>query len=109
MDIAAAHIDRFNTAVVSGDWKPFVDALHPDVVMTFVGVPVGPFRGRDVVGAAYEANPPTDTMRPVPSGDNGRIGDDNGRIEFEWDKGGTGTLTLGYADGRVISMLIEFH
>ncbi|MGK5685303.1 nuclear transport factor 2 family protein [Actinoplanes sp. URMC 104] len=98
MDAVAAHIGRFNAAVTSGDWGPFVAALHPDAVMTFVGVP--PFVGRDAIAAAYAANPPTDTMRVVTS--------DGERVVFEWTRGGTGVLTLGWADGRVAAMHIVF-
>ncbi|MBU2664509.1 nuclear transport factor 2 family protein [Actinoplanes bogorensis] len=100
MDVVT-HVDRFNAAVLSGDWATFVDALHPDAVMTFTGVPFGPYEGREAIAAAYTSNPPTDTMRIVAN-------HGNGRIDFVWSRGGTGTLALDYADDQVIGMQITF-
>jgi steroid delta-isomerase len=102
MNEAAArdHIARFNDAVTSGDWTAFLDALHPDAVMTFIGPPVGPFRGRAAIAEAYAANPPDDTMRVV-----GVLGD---VVSFEWSRGGTGTLTLGCRDGQVAELTVRF-
>ena len=57
-----AHIDRFNEAVVSGDFDEMVAHFTEDVEMSFEGVPVGPFRGRDDIAAAYRARPPDDQL-----------------------------------------------
>ncbi|WP_306209699.1 nuclear transport factor 2 family protein [Actinoplanes sp. RD1] len=99
-DRIAAHIDRFNTAVHTGDWSPVVTTLHPDAVMTFTPVPVGPFAGRDAIAAAYAENPPDDTMR-ILSGD-----DDT--VVFAWSRGGTGTLTVQWEAGLIRRLDIRF-
>ena len=100
MTEAHAHIDRFNAAVVGGDWSAFLAALHPDAVMTFVGPPVGPFVGRDAIAEAYSTNPPDDTMRVLTvEGD---------VIYFEWSRGGTGTLTIQRNGDLITSLLIRF-
>jgi len=99
-----AHIDRFNTAVSSGDWSAVLATLHPDAVMTFSGVPLGPYVGRDAIAEAYATNPPDDTMRvlEVHSDDQADI------VHFEWTRGGTGTLTIHRDAGHITSLLIRF-
>ncbi|WP_305789999.1 nuclear transport factor 2 family protein [Symbioplanes lichenis] len=99
-DRNAAHIDRFNTAVRTGDWSPVVAALHPDAVMTFTPVPAGPFTGRAAIAAAYAENPPDDTMRVVSV--------DGNTVLFEWSRGGTGTLSLRWAAGLISRLDVRF-
>ena len=73
MDEAAAarssreHAERFNAAVESGDFGPLVELFADDAVLEFVGVPAGPFVGRDAIAAAYAAQPPDDAL-DVPRG-----------------------------------------
>jgi steroid Delta-isomerase len=99
-----AHIDRFNAAVSSGDWSAVLATLHPEAVMTFEGVPVGPFAGRDAIAEAYAENPPSDTMRALDVRSAGTAD----IVRFEWTRGGTGTLTLHRESGQITSLLIRF-
>jgi hypothetical protein len=99
-----AHIDRFNTAVSTGDWSTVLATLHPDAVMTFVGPPVGPFVGRDAIAEAYATNPPNDTMRALEVSSDGQAD----IIHFEWSRGGTGTLTIHRDAYQITSLLIRF-
>ena len=101
---ARQHIDRFNAAVRTGDWSPLIATLHPDAVMTFAGVPVGPFAGREAIAGAYATNPPDDTMRVVEV----RPGPDGETVAFEWSRGGTGTLDIRRRDGRITGLHIRF-
>jgi hypothetical protein len=39
-----------------------LDLLTPDAELEFVGIPVGPFAGRDAIGEAYRAQPPDDQI-----------------------------------------------
>jgi len=57
-DFIAAH----NAAVRSGDWEAFSRWFADDAEVRFEGVPVGPFRGRDEIRAAYELRPPDDEV-----------------------------------------------
>ena len=100
---ARAHIDRFNAAVTSGDWSPFVATLHPDAVMTFIGRPVGPFVGRDEIMSAYAADPPHDTMRVLAIEAGGKVD----MISFEWSRGGTATLILHRDAGQITRLSIQ--
>ena len=58
----ARHVETFNAAVATGDFRPLVELFAEDASLEFAGVPVGPSVGRDAIGAAYAAQPPTDTM-----------------------------------------------
>ena len=57
-----AHVDRFNAAVATGDFDEMTAHFTEDATMSFEGVPVGPFRGRDAIAEAYRARPPDDQL-----------------------------------------------
>ncbi len=56
------HVRRFNAGVRSGDFGPMLELFADDAVLTFVGVPVGPFQGREAIAAAYRDRPPDDEI-----------------------------------------------
>jgi steroid Delta-isomerase len=56
------YIEAHNAAVRSGDWEAFSRWFADDAEVRFEGVPVGPFRGRDEIRAAYESRPPDDEV-----------------------------------------------
>ena len=56
------HVERFNEGVRSGDFGPMVAAFSEDAELVFEGIPVGPFAGREAIGAAYAAQPPDDEI-----------------------------------------------
>jgi steroid Delta-isomerase len=56
------YVERFNASVRSGDWRPMLEFVAPDAVLEFVGIPVGPFVGREAIGEAYRARPPDDEI-----------------------------------------------
>ena len=62
MSLLSDYVDRFNAAVRSGDWEPMLELLAPDAELEFVGIPVGPFAGRDAIGEAYRMQPPDDEL-----------------------------------------------
>jgi steroid Delta-isomerase len=39
-----------------------VELFADDAELEFVGIPVGPFRGREAIGEAYRAQPPDDEI-----------------------------------------------
>ena len=99
------HLAAFNAAVRSSDWDGFVARFAPDARMEFVGVPVGPFEGRDAIAAAYRADPPDDTMTALDAERDGAVD----VVRFRWDCGGTGTMRLGWTpDGAVASLSVAF-
>jgi hypothetical protein len=56
------YVERFNAGVRSGDWEPMLELVAPDAELEFVGIPVGPFAGRDAIGDAYRMQPPDDEL-----------------------------------------------
>ena len=62
MDVLARHVELFNEAVRTGDFAPMLEQFTDDAELVFEGVPVGPFRGRDAIAAAYSAQPPDDEV-----------------------------------------------
>ena len=62
MDVVDRHVELFNGAVRSGDFAPMLEQFTDDAELVFEGVPVGPFRGRDAIAAAYAERPPDDEV-----------------------------------------------
>jgi hypothetical protein len=56
------YVERFNAGVRSGKWEPMLELLAPDAQLEFVGIPVGPFAGREAISDAYRAQPPDDEL-----------------------------------------------
>jgi steroid Delta-isomerase len=98
--LVGGHCDLFNECFREGDWAPFVATFADDARMAFTNVPVGPFNGRDAIGRAYAANPPSDTMSVVSVEP---LDACTARVRFEWDAGGPGTMVVhwrGDPEGR---------
>jgi steroid Delta-isomerase len=98
------HFRLFNEAVRSRDYAAFVATFTPDAVMSFEGVPVGPYAGREQIARAYAEQPPSDTMicQSV-----ARDGDDD-VVRFAWDAGGSGTMRVTWRDGEVAGLVVAF-
>ena len=62
-DLLERHGRLFNQAIWTGDWGPMLEHFTDDAELVFVGVPVGPFRGRDAIVAAYRDRPPDDEIQ----------------------------------------------
>jgi steroid delta-isomerase len=61
-DLLDEHVRRFNEGVATGDFGPMLEQFAEDSQMSFEGVPVGPFEGRDAIAAAYRDRPPDDRL-----------------------------------------------
>jgi steroid Delta-isomerase len=103
-DRVRAHVELFNASFQSGDWKAFTDTFTDDAVMTFVGVPAGPFHGRAAIAEAYARQPPTDTMSVRTVETSG----DTDVVRFAWSAGGTGTMTMRWRAGKVAELVVAF-
>jgi hypothetical protein len=62
MSLLDREVAAFNEGVRTGDWALLVELFTDDAVLEFVGIPVGPFRGRAAIGEAYRAQPPDDEI-----------------------------------------------
>ena len=104
----ARHVETFNDAVRSGDFAPLVELFADDARLEFAGVPVGPFDGRDAIAAAYDAQPPTDTM----TGLDKRVDPDGTAVEaFSWSADGgrrSGEMRVTVDGGRIRRLVVVF-
>jgi steroid Delta-isomerase len=101
---AAKHVAAFNDSVRSGDWAAFSERFTPDATMRFIGVPVGPFTGREAIAAGYATQPPSDTLavtRGISSGD-------VDELWFAWDSGSTGTMILRWSGDLIAELIVIF-
>ena len=62
MSLLDRHIAGFNEGVRTGDWSRMLEQLDDGAVLEFVGIPVGPFVGKDVIAEAYRTQPPDDEL-----------------------------------------------
>jgi steroid Delta-isomerase len=60
--LLAEHVERFNQAIRTGDFGPMLEQFADDARLEFVGVPVGPFAGRQAIADAYRDQPPDDEV-----------------------------------------------
>jgi steroid delta-isomerase len=98
------HFRLFNEAVRSDDYTAFVATFTPDAVMSFEGVPVGPYTGREQIAHAYADQPPSDTMSCQSVTRDG----DHDVVCFAWDAGGGGTMRVTWRDGEVAGLVVAF-
>jgi RimJ/RimL family protein N-acetyltransferase len=102
------HVLRFNEAVRTGEWAPMLELFADDAELAFAGVPAGPFQGRDVIAAAYAAQPPDDevtTLRVEPGGA-------EVTALYAWRQEPAtvaGRMVLTRRDGRIARLLVTFE
>lgn len=100
------HVRVFNAAVLNHDWSAFVARFADDAVVEFVGVPAGPYVGRDAIAAAYEHSPPDDTIEAVgaPSVEAGET-----VVPYRWTtSGATGTMRFTERDNQIGRLVVTF-
>ena len=103
------HVASFNHGIRSSDWGPMLARFTPDATLEFRGVPVGPFKGREAIAAAYADNPPDDEIEILEAS---RSEDEIDAV-YAWraDKGTpAGHMILGLTgDGQVDRLVVTFE
>ncbi len=99
----ARHAELFNRSVREEDFTALVDTFAPTAVMRFVGIPAGPYVGRDAIARAYTETPPDDTMSIV---DVHEAGPHTAQAAFTWSRGGGGSMTISWYDGAIIDLTV---
>ena len=94
------HVENFNTGVRTGDWTPMLELLTDDAELEFVGIPVGPFHGREAIAAAYETQPPDDEIVLLDGGPRYAWLGDPGRP--------AGELHLEVRDGKIARLRVLY-
>jgi steroid Delta-isomerase len=106
--LLADHVARFNAGVRSGDFGPMVDGFTEDAELVFEGIPVGPFRGRAAIAAAYRTQPPDDEIELLEAAEDGE-----GRVvaSYAWRRRPgvrAGALVLLPREGRIARLVIHY-
>ena len=102
------YIEAHNAAVRSGEWEAFSRWFTDGAEVRFEGVPVGPFRGRDEIRAAYESRPPDDEVEVR----NLRSEGDRTVADYGWlaDEGvRAGELRVTWEDELIRELVITFE
>jgi steroid delta-isomerase len=102
------HVDRFNRAVRTGEWDEMTSYFTDDADLRFVGVPAGPFEGRDTIAAAYKEMPPDDEVRIL---DSDQVGDEM-IAGYAWaadPERRAGEMRLTERDGRIARLVVTFE
>jgi steroid Delta-isomerase len=103
--VLADYVERFNAGVRTGDWEPMLQLVAPDAELEFVGIPVGPFAGREAVGEAYRVQPPDDELVLLePRGDGGAV--------YAWAREPTrpaGEVHLEERDGAIVRIRVLYE
>ena len=103
-----AYIAAHNAAVRSGDWSEFGSWFADDAELRFEGAPVGPFRGRAEIHAAYERQPPDDEVEIR----NVREGGGRTTADYGWRRDGgvrAGELRVRWEGDRIGELVITFE
>ena len=103
-----AHVARFNAGVRGGDFGPMVDGFTDDAEMVFEGIPVGPFRGREAIAAAYRMQPPDDEIELLDAEQ-----DSEGRVvaSYAWRRRPgvpAGTMVLETRDEQIARLVVNY-
>jgi hypothetical protein len=102
------HVARFNAGVRSGDFGPMVAGFTEDAELVFEGIPVGPFRGRAAIAAAYRVQPPDDEIELLEVAQ-----DSEGRVvgSYAWRRRPgvrAGALVLVPREERIARLVIHY-
>jgi steroid Delta-isomerase len=104
-ELMERHIRSFNAGVTTGDFEPMLARFAPDAVLSFEGVPGGPYVGVDEIREAYGQRPPDDTVRLLGIQEN----DERTVVAaFAWAKGGTGRMRIEHDRGAVTALTVAF-
>src|SRR5690348_3059113 len=101
MALLDEHVANFNHGVRTGDWSRLLALLADDAVLEFDGIPVGPFHGREAIGAAYAAQPPDDEIVLI-----------DGGPAYAWAAAPAvraGEVHLTERDGRITKILVLYE
>jgi hypothetical protein len=106
-ELLCRHVREFNQGVRTGDFSAMVAEFTDEAEMVFDGIPVGPFRGRAQIAAAYAGSPPDDTIRLLRCA----RGDSSAVADYAWsaDPGVlAGHMELRFDGGRISRLAITY-
>jgi steroid Delta-isomerase len=108
VSVLSAHVAAFNAGIRSGDFEPMLAGFAEDAELAFEGVPVGPFKGRDAIAAAYREQPPDDEVEILDVEDRG----DEVVAGYAWRREPgkrAGEMRLTVKGGRIMRLVVTFE
>ena len=108
IEVLFEHVVRFNDGVRTGDWAPMLEQFAAGARMSFEGVPVGPFIGRDAIAAAYRDQPPDDEIEVL---DAEERGDGLVVARYAWaaePRLTAGEMRLRYDGDEIVELVVTF-
>ena len=109
LNLVQAHVERFNAGVRSGDFGPMVaEGFADGAELAFEGVPVGPFRGKEAIAAAYAEQPPDDEVLILRTNESG---EEMVVVDYAWasaPKERAGSMIFRLRDGKIDRLLVTF-
>ena len=109
IDLFFRHLERFDAGVRSGDFTSMLEQFSDQAELLFEGVPVGTFRGREEIAAAYAMQPPDDEVLLL---DEPVLADGTVSAPYCWkaERGtAAGAMHLSAADGRIARLVVTFE
>jgi hypothetical protein len=101
LSLLEREVAAFNEGVRTGDWSSLVALFAEHAELEFVGIPIGPFRGRVAIAEAYRAIPPDDEIVLL-----------DGGPRYAWSKDperAAGELHLEERDGRILRLRVLYE
>ncbi len=108
-DLLSRHVENFNVGVRTGDWIPMIELMTEDADLEFVGIPVGPFHGREAIAEAYRTMPPDDGLLVIEDRGDGTA---DGTAVYAWmnePERPAGELYLEERDGLISRLRILYE
>jgi RimJ/RimL family protein N-acetyltransferase len=105
-DLLRAYVAAHNDGVRTGNWEGLGPYFAEAAELVFEGPPVGPFRGRDAIVAAYRAQPPDDTVELL------EVGEQDGTVTagYAWSAepaARAGELGADVRDGEIVRLVVR--
>ncbi len=106
-ELLERHARLFNEAIWTGDFRPMLEHFTDDAELVFIGVPVGPFRGREAIAAAYREQPPDDEIQiSRPRREEEQLVVDYARAKDRGPRAGEMRFTI--RTGRIARLVVTF-
>jgi hypothetical protein len=102
------YIARLNHGVRGGDFTSMLAELTADAELVFEGIPVGPFRGREAIGAAYRLQPPDDELELLHVDEDGHGGASGSYAWSERPGVVAGEVQVTTRGGRIARVLVRY-
>jgi RimJ/RimL family protein N-acetyltransferase len=105
-DLLQAYVAAHNEGVRTGNWEGLGPYFAEDAELVFEGPPVGPFRGRDAIVAAYRTQPPDDTVELL------EVAEQDGAVTagYAWSadpETRAGELRADLRDGEIVRLVVR--